>query len=128
MKSDLKLLPKALVEVAALAALGLLIGSLIGCTPETPTQPVGVKAPVALTVTGDSMLPTLRHGDRITVLPCDPATLQPGDVIVYQHEGRKIVHRVREVRGGKVWTKGDNNARRDNFWVYPHEVVGIVRL
>ena len=52
-----------------------------------------------MTITGNSMCPFLRHERDQVVLskPCDPATLQVGDVLLYQRRGGQLVlHRIVE--------------------------------
>ena len=75
-----------------------------------------------------SMVPTLDHRNVLHVDDrAEFSALKVGDIIVYRHpKVGLVVHRVREVRAGKVWTKGDNNARRDDVWVTPREFVGLV--
>jgi len=74
--------------------------------------------PARLSVVGSSMVPTLRDGDTITVQAVPFSEIRVGDVIVFRDpHGARVVHRVREIRRGRLWTKGDANARRDAFWV-----------
>jgi signal peptidase I len=48
-----------------------------------------------LRVKGTSMLPTLWPGDLLTILSSRFDQVEPGDVVLYQHEGRFfVVHRV----------------------------------
>ncbi|MEU5162478.1 nickel-type superoxide dismutase maturation protease [Streptomyces sp. NPDC020875] len=60
-------------------------------------------------VTGPSMYPTLRHGDRLLVQY--GARVRPGDVAVLRHPLQQdllIVKRVAERRDGGWWVLGDN--------------------
>ncbi|MFG3494908.1 nickel-type superoxide dismutase maturation protease [Streptomyces sp. NPDC047928] len=60
-------------------------------------------------VTGLSMVPTLRHGDRLLVHY--GAVLRPGDVAVLRHPLQQdllIVKRLVERRGAGWWVLGDN--------------------
>jgi signal peptidase I len=61
-----------------------------------------------LTVTGSSMLPALRAGDAVTITSQPFETLQPGQVIAFQCDGKVIVHRVVGRGPGCLITLGDN--------------------
>jgi signal peptidase I len=61
-----------------------------------------------LTVTGSSMLPTLRAGDAVTITSQPFETIQRGQVIAFQRDGKVIVHRVVGRRPGHLITHGDN--------------------
>ncbi|WP_175410611.1 nickel-type superoxide dismutase maturation protease [Streptomyces sp. TRM64462] len=84
-------------------------------------------------VTGPSMVPTLRHGDRLLVHY--GAALRPGDVAVLRHPLQQdllIVKRLAEARGGAWWVLGDNQAAEGvdsrAFGAVPAELVlGRVR-
>jgi len=73
------------------------------------------------TVSGTSMAPTIKDGDVVLWVKADPAELEVGDIIVYQHPtqpGEKlIVHRIIRIikEGGKYMfeTKGDNRLESD---------------
>ncbi|MBL7115110.1 MAG: S24/S26 family peptidase [Kiritimatiellae bacterium] len=49
---------------------------------------------VKFTAVGRSMLPAIRAGDRLTVVPCSVATIQRGDVALYRRYGGLTAHRV----------------------------------
>ncbi len=46
---------------------------------------------------GDSMYPTIRDGDQITVAPIDVASITIGDVILYRHKSGVAAHRVMDI-------------------------------
>ncbi|MDH6219960.1 nickel-type superoxide dismutase maturation protease [Streptomyces pseudovenezuelae] len=61
-------------------------------------------------VTGPSMVPTLRHGDRLVVRW--GARIRPGDVVVLRHPFQQdllVVKRAVERRDGGWWVLGDNS-------------------
>ncbi|MFE6486309.1 nickel-type superoxide dismutase maturation protease [Streptomyces sp. NPDC057757] len=63
----------------------------------------------AAEVTGPSMVPTLRHGDRLVVQY--GARVRPGDVVVLRHPFQQdllVVKRIAERREGGWWVRGDN--------------------
>lgn len=43
---------------------------------------------------GDSMYPTIRNGDVITVIPIETASITIGDIILYRHKSGATAHRV----------------------------------
>jgi SOS-response transcriptional repressor LexA len=55
----------------------------------------------------------LSRGDLLLVVK--PVNLQVGDIVIYQRDGTSItiVHRVIEISGDRIVTKGDNNAGPD---------------
>ncbi|GHE10413.1 nickel-type superoxide dismutase maturation protease [Klenkia taihuensis] len=79
-------------------------------------------------VTGPSMSPTVRHGDRLLVARADRA--RPGDVVLARFPARPellVVKRlVRAVDGG-WWVEGDNPLVADDSRAFgPAVVVGRV--
>ncbi|MER6911629.1 nickel-type superoxide dismutase maturation protease [Streptomyces sp. NPDC000594] len=73
-------------------------------TSTEPLVPLGVAE-----VTGPSMYPTLRHGDRLLVRYGAP--VRPGDIAVLRHPFQQdllIVKRVVERRPAGWWVLGDN--------------------
>lgn len=84
-------------------------------------------------VTGPSMVPTLRHGDRLLVHY--GARLRVGDVLVLRHPFQQdllVVKRVAERRDGGWWVLGDNayaGGDSTDYGVVPDELVlGKVRF
>jgi len=43
---------------------------------------------------GNSMMPTVSDGERITVRPVSPSDIKPGDIILYRYPGSIVAHRV----------------------------------
>lgn len=65
-------------------------------------------------VSGPSMQPALRSGDVIICLRVwDASTLKEGDIVVFEHDGLRLIKRVDRVLDGgeRFWLLGDN---RDN--------------
>ncbi|GAA2244073.1 S26 family signal peptidase [Streptomyces ruber] len=84
-------------------------------------------------VTGPSMVPTLRHGDRLLVHY--GARVRVGDVVVLRHPFQQdllVVKRVAERREGGWWVLGDNpyaGGDSTDYGTVPEDlVVGTVRL
>jgi len=63
-------------------------------------------------VTGPSMSPTIRSGDRLLVRRVgSPAAVRPGDVVLARFPARPdllVVKRVRRAVDGGHWVEGDN--------------------
>ncbi len=84
--------------------------------------------PIAV-VEGKSMFPVLREGDIVFAYKPPPNEIREGDVIIYEHKGRYIIHRVIEVikQDDRYYyvTKGDNNLFKDMYYVpgVPYEYV-----
>jgi nickel-type superoxide dismutase maturation protease len=86
-------------------------------------------------VTGPSMSPTVRHGDRLLVRRVDdPRTVGAGDVVLARFPTRPdllVVKRVRRAVPGGHWVEGDNPLVTDDSRAFgPAVVVGrvVVRL
>ena len=84
-------------------------------------------------VTGPSMSPTVRHGDRLLVrrLPTG-GTAPPGAVVLARFPARPdllVVKRVRRDVPGGVWVEGDNPGVADDSRAFGTAVaVGLVVL
>jgi signal peptidase I len=68
-------------------------------------------------VDGTSMLPTLEGGDLVVIQGVPMSDVHVGDIIVYNSlcstTGQSVVHRVVNITGGGLITKGDNNRAND---------------
>lgn len=64
-------------------------------------------------VVSGSMLPTLNVGDIIFVKATDDKMYEVGDIITYPEGGSYTTHRIVEVNGDMVITKGDANNTTD---------------
>ncbi len=68
----------------------------------------GAGVPVEVRVSGGSMRPLLAPGAVLTVLPCAPADLRIGDVVVARSTaGRVVAHRLVARRGDAFVLRGD---------------------
>jgi nickel-type superoxide dismutase maturation protease len=82
-------------------------------------------------VTGPSMSPTVRHGDRLLVRRVRSSTaVRPGDVVLARFPSRPdllVVKRVRRTVAGGHWVEGDNPLVTDDSRAFgPAVVVGRV--
>jgi nickel-type superoxide dismutase maturation protease len=105
--------------------------------PDSPTSPDALPPLptgwVLARITGPSMSPAVRHGDRLLVrrLPAG-ARPAPGAVVLARFPARPellVVKRVRRVLPGGVWVEGDNPLVTDDSRSFgPAVAVGRVVL
>jgi nickel-type superoxide dismutase maturation protease len=101
-----------------------------------PDGPGGLPARWVLArVSGPSMSPTVRHGDRLLVRRVRPAdAVGPGEVVLARFPARPgllVVKRVVRTAAGGHWVQGDNPLVTDDSRAFgPAVVVGrvVVRL
>lgn len=73
----------------------------------------GVAFPANI-VASSSMKPTLNKGDIVIWIPCKIENVAVGDIVVYRSiYGNLVVHRVVDIKNGKLVTKGDANEYTD---------------
>ena len=81
---------------------------------ETVRKALGQGRTATFTVRGDSMVPTLRDGDQVRIVPADPDKLQREELVTYVDACDQIfTHRVVRVEGAVVVTRGDNEDHDD---------------
>src|SRR5436189_5733591 len=64
---------------------------------------------------GHSMRGKVNDGDLVTLEPCDPATLQPDDIVLVKVRGRDYLHLIKAVDGERFQI--GNNRGHANGWV-----------
>ena len=79
---------------------------------------------------GDSMVPTIRNGDMLTVEPKKEGDLNPGDIIFYRHSESKytahrLIAKIIANKGETLITRGDNQNYTD-MPISPEQVLGKV--
>ena len=92
-----------------------------------PTVPALATRWVLARVTGPSMSPTVRHGDRLLVHRVRPgAAVAPGTVVLARFPARPdllVVKRVRRAVPGGHWVEGDNPLVTDDSRAFGTAVV-----
>jgi hypothetical protein len=71
---------------------------------------------------GHSMRGKVNDGDLVTLQPCDPAALQPNDIVLVRVRGRDYLHLITAVNGGRFQI--GNNRGHINGWVGHHCIYG----
>lgn len=89
----------------------------------------------ALTIGSGSMSPAIEKGDVIVLKSMkneEARKIKKGDVLVYNHDNKIIVHRViKKNNNGETIsfkTKGDYNNAKDSWTVKQEDVIGIVKI
>ncbi len=89
----------------------------------------------ALTIGSGSMSPAIEKGDVIVLKSMkneEARKIKKGDVLVYNHDNKIIVHRViKKSNNGETIsfkTKGDYNNAKDSWTVKQEDVIGIVKI
>lgn len=81
------------------------------------------------TVSGHSMLPVLPPNTTIVGVRRF-RSLKPGDVVIFLHDGKEKVKRIREIRGSEVFLLGDHgDASTDSRhfgWIYASSITAKV--
>ena len=84
---------------------------------------------------GKSMKPTIMSGDILAIRRVNSLNeLSVGDIITYRpsaiysplNNSGTVTHRICEIRGDKIFAKGDNNVSIDPQTIYLDDVVGLV--
>ena len=77
---------------------------------------------------GRSMSPTLKSGDRISVIPYSDKKIRIGDVILFSppEQNREVIHRVVSVDARGIRTRGDNHTGDDPWILSPEDINGRV--
>ena len=80
------------------------------------------------------MYPGIERGDVVIVKKLneqEKKDIQLGEILVYRHENRVIVHRVIEknetISGCTYKTKGDNNDTPDDVTIYEKDIIGVAQ-
>ncbi len=80
---------------------------------QTVAEALRLRGRTVVRVTGRSMYPTLRNGERVVVYPVAYDELAVGDLIVF-HDGRGIIcHRLIRKANRLLYLKGDTNLWAD---------------
>lgn len=115
-------------SVAGIVARAALLTVVVLCFATIVPLAFGWTSSVVLS---GSMEPQINPGDIVVRSGAEPATLRPGEVIVFADPswpGRTLVHRVVSIHRGEFVTKGDANLQDDPAPVPYGSVYGLARL
>lgn len=74
---------------------------------------------------GASMVPLIRSRQLVTVVPCDPAAVEVGDIVLARVAGADYLHLVSAVDHARGRVQISNNRGRVNGWTTHARVYGI---
>lgn len=85
-------------------------------------------AEVTIKPRGNSMRGIISSGDTVTLKPCDPYKLLPGDVVLVKVRGKIYLHLVKALKGSGKGLKLQigNNKGYINGWTNASSVYGLV--
>ena len=72
---------------------------------------------------GHSMTGKVNDGDLVTLEPCTPDTLKPGDIVLVKVKGNIYLHLIKAVNNGRFLI--GNNRGGINGWVGANAIYGI---
>ena len=91
----------------------LLLVAAMALTPRILASTLDTQHPMA-TVSGSSMWPALKKGDLVALKGVDSIeALRVGDIVAFEHVGGLAIHRIVEIEGETIVTKGDGNLKSD---------------
>ena len=73
---------------------------------------------------GHSMRPRINDGDLVTIVPCDPASVEKDEVVLVRLHGNWLRHLVTAVDGNRIQI--GNNHGKINGWAGRASVLGRV--
>ena len=82
----------------------------------------------AYMVRSESMTPAINMGDMVVTGPPDNPfgrSISPGSIVTYNHEGELVTHRLLEINGEELVTKGDAVEDTDPWQVTVNDVQGV---
>lgn len=96
-----------------------IIGSVIIATTllvVSGISPIGITA-----IASDSMHPTFSKGAGVITLKVDKEDLKEGDIITFNHDNKKVIHRIDSIeindKETRIYTKGDANSSIDEGYI-----------
>ena len=82
-----------------------------------------------LVIASESMADEIDKGDAVVYERYEEQMLEVGDVIVFEHDGVKVVHRIIDIKRidsqNRYYTKGDANEDPDPYYVTDGDIIGV---
>jgi hypothetical protein len=79
-------------------------------------------------VDGESMAPSIRAGDSVVTIGVPTDRLSIGSVLLVRDGDRRLLHRLRAIRGDELWLQGDASLDGDGRSVRRSDVLGQLAL
>ena len=99
--------------LATVALYVLFVGSSIYLAPRLLVRILDTEHPMAA-ITSQSMYPELKRGDLVLIEGIDEAAeLKVGDILAFESDDGFAIHRIVEIAGETITTKGDANLIED---------------
>lgn len=99
------------IVIAIITILIIIAATYVIQTKVQHKQNANIFGYTAFEVVTGSMSGTIEIGDLVIVKITD--SVEPNDIIVYQEADHFVTHRVLEINGEKIVTKGDANSSKD---------------
>lgn len=74
------------------------------------------------------MAPSIRAGDTVVTIGLPTDQLRVGNILLVRDGERRLLHRLRAVRGEQLWMQGDASLSRDSRPVQRSDVLGQLAL
>lgn len=84
--------------------------------------------PKVITYRGTSMYPVLRESDILRIYQSPGYIPSKGDIVLFEHpeNSNPVVHRIFEIKGDRIYTKGDNSHKPDPWVLRKADIKGTV--
>lgn len=87
-----------------------------------------IRKAVRVRIHGMSMAPLIKEGDLVEARTID-REIQVGDIVLLEHEGHLICHRVYEMFADENYrTKGDNNKLPDSIISHRKNILALIDI
>lgn len=87
-------------------------------------EKLGLGQTVVICLLGNSMVPLVKSGAKVTIKPnLEPLTIQKGDIVLVRVSGNDYLHLVSSADKARVQIS--NNKGRINGWVKREKVYGV---
>ena len=85
-----------------------------------------INGELVVAVDGESMYPFIKNGDHVRIKRLKEMSI--GKIVLFYTSDifgnvKLVLHRIVKIENEKIWTKGDNNKRTDEY-VYAENILG----
>ena len=107
---------------------GLLVNKEIPCSIKLKLikKQMEINGELVVAVDGESMYPFIKNGDHVRIKRLKEMSI--GKIVLFYTSDifgnvKLVLHRIVKIENEKIWTKGDNNKRTDEY-VYAENILG----